>query len=100
VGFSPLDERLGLLPGQRLTPLLVEGIVRLGAVVPFAQVPPLLAHFTGVRVDPETVRRLTEAAGAVAEGVQTAAVARIERDLPDPPSGTCPIHRADPWCNC
>ena len=35
-GFSPLDEELGLLPGT-LTPALQEGVVRLGAWVPFAR---------------------------------------------------------------
>lgn len=61
--------------------------MRLGALVPFAQVPPLVAHFTGVRVDAETVRRLTEAAGAVADTLATDEVTRIERELPDPPTG-------------
>lgn len=66
---------------------MVAGIVRLGVLVPFAQVPPLIAHFTGVMVSVETVRRLTEAAGAVQEARDTAAVAQIERTLPDPPAG-------------
>ena len=78
-GFSPLDEALGLLPGQHLTPALVEDIVRLGTLLPFAQVPPLLAHFTGVTVSAATVRRLTEAAGTVQVACEEAAVARIEQ---------------------
>jgi hypothetical protein len=86
-GFSPLDERLGLLSGSRLTPRLIEGIVRLGTHLPFAQVPPLIQHFTGVVVDAETVRRLTEAAGAVQVARETAAVEQIERRLPRPPVG-------------
>jgi hypothetical protein len=86
-GFFPLDDALGLVPGHRLTPTVVEGIVRLGVLVPFAQVPPLIAHFTGITVDAETVRRLTEAAGAVQEACDTAAVAQIERLLPDGPAG-------------
>jgi hypothetical protein len=86
-GFSPLDERLELLPGSRLTPRLSAGIVRLGAHLPFAQVPPLVAHFTGVTVSAATVRRLTEAAGAIQVARETAAVAAIERDLPVPPAG-------------
>jgi hypothetical protein len=86
-GFSPLDDALALVPGHRLTPTVVEGIVRLGVLVPFAQVPPLIAHFTGITVDAETVRRLTEVAGAVQEVRDTAAVAQIERLLPDPPAG-------------
>ncbi len=86
-GFSPLDERLGLLPGSRLTPALVEGVVRLAAHLPFGQVPPLIAHFTGVVIDAETVRRLTEAAGAVQVALETEAVDAIERTLPVPPDG-------------
>lgn len=61
--------------------------MRLGTLLPFAQVPPLIAHFTGVTVSPATVRRLTEAAGAVQEACEAAAVARIEQDLPEPPAG-------------
>jgi hypothetical protein len=86
-GFSPLDERLGLLPGLHLTPILIEGLVRLASLAPFAQIPPLLAHFTGVTVAAETVRRLTEAAGAAQVTRETAAVERIERWLPTPPPG-------------
>lgn len=86
-GFSPLDERLGLLPGRHLTAGLVAGIVRLGALLPFGQVPALIAHVTGVTVSAETVRRLTEAAGAAQVAHDTAAVMRIERDLPTPPRG-------------
>jgi hypothetical protein len=70
-----------------LTPAVVAGIVRLGVLLPFAQVPPLIAQFTGVSVSVETVRRLTEAAGAIQETCDTAAVAQIERTLPDPPVG-------------
>ena len=86
-GFPPLDESLALVPGHRLTPTVVAGIVRLGVLVPFAQVPPLIAHFTGITVDTETVRRLTEAAGAIQEAQDTAAVAHLEQALPDPPGG-------------
>ena len=86
-GFSPLDKQLGLRPGSSLTPWLVDSIVRLGARLPFGQVPGLLAHFTGVTISAETVRRLTETAGAAAEVVATQAVADLERTLPDPPPG-------------
>ena len=61
--------------------------MRLGAALPFGQVPPVLAHFTGVAVDAETVRRLTEAAGAAQVAVEAAAVATLERTLPDEPAG-------------
>ena len=75
------------MPGSPLTPWLVEGIVRLGASVPFAEAAAVLAHFTGARVGAETVRRLTEAAGAAQVAVETVAVDALERTLPDPPNG-------------
>lgn len=75
-----------MLPGQ-LTPRLQESGVRLGAWMPFAQAAEMLAFFTGVRVSASTVRRTTEKAGAVDEGVQTTAVERLERELPPAPVG-------------
>lgn len=82
-GFPPLDEPLGLLSGSPLTPWLSESIVVLGASVPFAQAADLLHHVTGVRVGVETVRRLTETVGRVQVARETAAVAELERTLPD-----------------
>lgn len=76
-----------MLAGLQLTPTLIAGLVRLAALAPFAQVPPLLAQFTGVTVDAETVRRLTEAAGAAQVAREAAEVERIERLLPTPPLG-------------
>lgn len=46
-----------------------------------------MAHFTGVRVDPDTVRRLTEAAGAAQVAVEAAIVTALERTLPAGPAG-------------
>lgn len=85
-GFFPLDEQLALVAGQ-FAPRLIEGIVRLGTWLPFGQVPELFAFFTGVRVDAETVRRLTERAGAALVAVEDAAVARLEREAPLSPPG-------------
>lgn len=86
-GFSPLDEHLGLLAGTAFSPRVIEGIVRLGVWLPFAQAAELLAFFLGVRVDADTVRRLTEAAGAAQVTVETAAVERLEAELPPAPAG-------------
>lgn len=86
-GFSPLDERVALIPRHALTPSLIDSIVRLGARLPFAQVPELLAHFTGVTVSASLVRRLTEAAGEAAVAEETAEVDRIEQTRPRPPAG-------------
>ncbi len=61
--FSPLDDELGLLPGE-LSVTLAEGAVRLGMHLPFAQAAEELAFFWGVDLEETTVRRATEAAGA------------------------------------
>lgn len=81
-----LDEQLALLPG-RLTPQLHEGLVRLATWMPFAQAAEVLAMFTGVQLSPSTVRRQTEAAGAVAVALETAETEQILRDYPPPPPG-------------
>lgn len=78
-GFFPLDEELGLLPGQ-LTPWLAESLVRLGASLPFAQATDLLQHFTRTTVSEATARRLTERAGAAWLQLEFAAVDRLEAD--------------------
>jgi len=85
-GISPLDEALALVHGQ-FAPRLIEGMVRLGTWMPFGQVPEILAFFTGVRIDGETARRLTEQVGAALVAVEEAAVARWERELPLSPPG-------------
>jgi hypothetical protein len=85
-GFSPLDEELGLLPGQ-LTPRLPESLVRLGTWRPFAQAAEMVALFTGVVVSEPTVRRTTEGAGAAYVAVPTAAVETSEQTVPSSPAG-------------
>jgi hypothetical protein len=84
--FFPLDEELGLLPGD-LTPALLESLVRLGTWPPFRPTARMLAHFTRVRVGATTARRVTEQAGSAYEAVQSAAVAQLERELPAAPPG-------------
>src|SRR6266545_2121530 len=85
-GFSPLDEELRLLPGT-LSPSIIEGAVRLGTWVPFARAAEFVRLFTGVRLGEDTVRRLTEGAGAAYEAVQTAEATRLARECPAPPAG-------------
>lgn len=70
-----------------LSPQVVEGAVRLGSRMPFAQAAEELAYFWGVVVSDETVRRLSEAAGAVYVDRQTADAAQIRQALPEPPEG-------------
>jgi hypothetical protein len=55
--------------------------------MPFGQVPEVFAFFTGVQVDAETVRRLTERAGAALVAVEDAAVVRLAREAPPSPPG-------------
>lgn len=74
------------MAGQ-FAPRLIEGIARLGTWLPFGQVPELFAFFTGVCIDAETARRLTERAGAALVAVEDAAVERLEREMPPAPPG-------------
>lgn len=63
--FSPLDEELGLLPGE-LTPLLHERLVQVGMVAKsFAAGAEVFCSFTRTPASEPTARRYTERAGAV-----------------------------------
>jgi hypothetical protein len=84
-GFSPLDEELGLLPGN-LTPRLQEALVRLSTHSPsFAKAARELAWFTGATVHADTARQRTETAGSVLVAYETAQAARILHEHPAPP---------------
>jgi len=84
-GFSPLDEELGLLPGN-LTPRLQEALVRLSTHIPsFAKAARELAWFTGATVHADTARQRTETAGSVLVAYETAQAARILHEHPAPP---------------
>jgi hypothetical protein len=84
-GFSPLDEELGLLPGN-LTPRLQEALVRLSTHIPsFAKAARELAWFTGASVHADTAGQRTETAGSVLVAYQTAEAARILHEHPAPP---------------
>ncbi len=69
--FFPLDDELGLLPGN-LAPRQQEHLVHLASWMPFAWAARMLEHLLGVQVSEETVRRLTQQAGAGVEAAQTA----------------------------
>jgi hypothetical protein len=79
--FFPLDERLGLLP-TCYSPFLVEAMVRLGTRLPFAQVAEEFASLFGVSVSPDTVRRLTEEAGAIQVAIEQRELERLEQEAP------------------
>src|SRR5690348_13323298 len=83
--FSPLDEELGLLPSS-FSPFLHQCIVRLGALLPFEQVPEQVAALLGVQVSRETVRRLTEQAGAAQVVVEAEDLRQVPRQgmAPEP----------------
>lgn len=85
LGFSPLDEELGLLPGN-LTPRLQEALVRLSTHIPsFAKAARELSWFTGAQVHPDTTRVRTEAAGAVLVAYETSEATRLLQEQPAPP---------------
>ncbi len=57
-------------------------MVRLGARLPFAQVAEELSFLFGVSVSPDTVRRLTEQAGALQVALEQRELERLEHDAP------------------
>lgn len=74
---------------EAVSPWLREGMVRLGATVPFAQAADLLRHFTGTTLSPSTLRRTTVAAGTVMRHLAadlTASVAAGTAPVPPPPA--------------
>lgn len=70
-GFFPLDEEVGLLPGN-LSPQYQDHLSRLAIWMPFERAAQMLAALTGVQVSEATTRRQTYSAGAAYEAVQTA----------------------------
>jgi hypothetical protein len=85
-GIFPLDEELDLT-GSSYSPWLEECLVRLGTWLPFEQGPEALRFLAQVEVSAETVRRLTEAAGAAQVAIAEAEVERLERENPASPPG-------------
>lgn len=69
--FFPLDEELGLLPGQ-LAPRQQEHLVHLASWMPFERAAKMLRDLLGVHVGTETARRLTERMGAWMDVAQAA----------------------------
>jgi hypothetical protein len=84
--FFPLDEALGLLPGQ-CTPRLYEGLVLLSAWMPFGRAVSTLATLLGVQLSKASAVRATERAGAAYVARQTAEVVRLEQETPPAPAG-------------
>ncbi len=84
--FFPLDEALGLLPGQ-CTPRLYEGLVLLSTWMPFGQAVSTLATLLGVQISKASAVRATETAGAAYVARQTAEVAVLAQKAPPAPAG-------------
>ena len=83
-GVAPLDARLGLGPGA-LSPGLARVVCRVGVEAGFGSAADLLEETLRVAVATETVRRVTEGIGAVAEAEEQAAIALAEVGQPPPP---------------
>jgi hypothetical protein len=67
--------------------VLVEAMVRLGTRLPFTAVASEMALLFGVSVSAETVRRVTEEAGAILAASEQAELERLEHDAPEEPIG-------------
>src|SRR5919201_3642765 len=86
-GYAPLDAELGL-GAPTLTPRLARVACRAGSPTAFKDAAAHLEEDLGVDVCGETVRRVTEAVGAVAEAQQQAAIAQAQQGrLPRPAQG-------------
>ncbi len=71
--FFPLDEELGLLPGN-LAPRQQEHLVHLACFMPFDKAAEMLEAILSVQTNEETARQRTEYMGARMQAVQTAEV--------------------------
>ena len=80
--FSPLDEELGLLPGN-LAPRQQEHVIHLACWMPFDKAADMVERLLGVQTNEETVRRLTERTGKWMQEAQTAALEAEEEDQKD-----------------
>ena len=68
-------------------PFLIEAIVRLGTLLPFEQAAAEVQAVGRIQVSSDTVRRLTEEAGAAQLAREQAALEAIEQEAPDGPAG-------------
>jgi hypothetical protein len=97
-GYAPLDDQLGL-GAPTLTPRLARVACRAGITTAFEDAAAHLEEDLGVAVSSETVRRVTEALGAVAEAEQQAASAQAQQGrLPRPAQGATDVVVAVDGC--
>src|SRR5579883_2243812 len=83
-GFSPTDTALGLAAQQRLSAGLRQLVVALGSETSFRAAARLLTQTTGLGVSPETVRTVSEAAGAAALAQQEQQAEHVARTAAAP----------------
>jgi hypothetical protein len=81
VSFSPLDEELGLVPGQ-FTPQVQAAMSRLGSKIPFEQEAEKIWDGRRIHLSEGTVRQTTYRHGKVAEALIEAEVERLEKEAP------------------
>jgi len=86
--FSPLDEKLALLPGT-LAPGQQGHLVQLGSWMPFRHASRVLQDLLGVYVSPETARRLCEEVGKRVEEKQTAEAQQPWKEEANERENTC-----------
>ena len=85
-GYAPLDAELGL-GAETLMPRLARVVCRAGITGAFDEAATQLEEDHGVVVGGETVRRVTEAVGAVAEAAQQEDIGRARRGVLTRPVG-------------
>jgi hypothetical protein len=85
-GFFPLDEELGLLPGE-LTPCGHESLVRLAGWMPFRKASEIFEDLLGIHVSKSVCQQYTERAGLAYEQMQSEEVERLEKETPLAPTG-------------
>lgn len=97
-GHAPLDAELGL-GAETLMPRLARVVCRAGLTEAFDAAAAQVQEDHGVVVGGETVRRVTEAEGAVAEARQQEAIAQAQRGvLGRPPGGVADVVVAVDGC--
>jgi len=105
-GHAPVDAELGL-GAETLMPRLARVVCRAGLTHTFDAAALQLAEDHGIALGGETVRRVTEGVGAVAEAAHQAEVARARRGEVGRPAGGaadmvvavdgCQVHLEDGW---
>jgi hypothetical protein len=88
-GRYPLDEALGIGPGQ-FSEGLQEGLCRLGAALPFVPAAETFTALTGVSISPREGERLTEGRGGTLAAQQTRVQTQALAGLEGTPSTATP----------